>query len=77
MRPYSPLSFMKAIPIPAKHVDAITTATYGKSDLRNTKVTIGIIARAKDKGAARRFYEFATSRCQDIFREYGFRLKER
>ncbi len=68
---------LETIPIPAKHVDAITTATYGKSDLRNTKVTIGIISRAKDKEAARRFYEFATTRCQDIFKEYGFRLKER
>jgi len=65
------------IPIPVEYVDAVTSPTYGKSDLRNVKVTIGITSRSKDKPAAREFYEFATSECEDVFRRRGFRTSKR
>lgn len=64
---------LEIIPVPKHHIDAITTATYGESDLKNVKVTIGIIAGAKDKEATRKFYEFVTTKCRDLFPEYGFR----
>ena len=64
---------LEIIPVPGSHIDAITTATYGISDLKNVKVTVGIIAGAKDKEATRKFYEFITTQCKDLFPEYGFR----
>ena len=65
------------IPIPKKYVDAVTSATYKKSDLKHVKVTVGLISFAREKEAARRFYEFATTRCRDVFEQYGFgSLKE-
>jgi len=60
------------IPIPKKYVDTVTSATYGKSDLRDVKVTIGITVYAGDKPHVRDFYDFATTRCRDVFEEYGF-----
>jgi len=63
---------LEVIPIPKNYIDAVTSATYDKSDLRNVKVTIGITTYAKDKHNVRRFYEFAATRCRDVFEEYGF-----
>jgi len=83
---------LEIIPIPEEHVDAVTSATYGASDLKNIKVTIGIIRGAggssnpegfsereplRGKEPARRFYEFVTTGCRDVFEEYGFRPAER
>jgi len=64
---------LEIIPVPKDHIDAITTATYGESDLKNVKVTVGIIAGARDKEATRKFYEFVTKECRDIFPKFGFR----
>jgi molybdate transport system substrate-binding protein len=65
---------LEAIPIPAEAVDAVTSATYGRSDLRNVQVAIGLATPGRANPAARRFYEFATTRCSDIFESAGFRL---
>lgn len=67
---------LEFIPISKEHIDAITSATYGRSDLKNVKVTVGITSSAVDRESVRRFYEFATTRCRDIFEEYGFRPAE-
>ena len=64
---------LQTIPIPKEYIDAITSATYQQSDLKNVKVTIGIISYAREKERVRRFYEFATTRGRDIFEKYGFR----
>ena len=64
------------IPISSQSADAITSATYKLSDLRNVKVTVGITTQARDKPAARRFYEFVTTRCRDIFEQNGFRMEK-
>lgn len=63
---------LDAIPIDNTLVDAITSATYGRSDLRNVKVTIGIVAGAADRENVRRFWEFATTRGKEIFARHGF-----
>ncbi|MHC4199770.1 MAG: molybdate ABC transporter substrate-binding protein [Planctomycetota bacterium] len=63
---------LDAIPIDNTLVDAITSATYGRSDLRNVKVTIGIVAGAKGRENVRRFWEFATTRGKEIFARHGF-----
>ena len=65
------------MPIPDEYVHAVTSATYGKSDLRNVKVTVGVTTHARDKDPARRFYDFITSECRDIFAQRGFRTTER
>ena len=38
----------------------------------NVKVTVGITTIAKDKESARKFYEFVTTNCRDLFPVYGF-----
>ena len=68
---------LESIPIPNEYVDSVTSATYGKSDLKNVKVTIGIISGAKDKESARKFYEFATDQCGELFAQHGFRTAEK
>lgn len=67
---------LQTIPIPKEKIDAITSPTYGESDLRNVKVTVGIISTSDNRGAARRFYEFATQDCKDIWENHGFRMVE-
>lgn len=61
-----------ALPIDEKYIDAVTSATFGRTDLRNIKVTIGIITGAKDNERVRRFWEFATTRGREIFARHGF-----
>ncbi|MBN1674768.1 MAG: substrate-binding domain-containing protein [Kiritimatiellae bacterium] len=65
------------MPIPAHHIDAVTSATYGESDLRNVKVTVGIVRGAKDREAVQRFYAFAVGECQAIMRRHGLRTEAR
>ncbi len=67
---------LEIVPIPKEYIDAVTSATYGRSDLKNVKVTIGITRHAGGKEAARRFYRFVTTQCRDVFKEYGFRPAE-
>lgn len=59
-----------------EYVDAITSATYGRSDLRNVKVTAGITSFAKDREEVRRFWEYLTGDGRRVFREYGFSQPE-
>ncbi len=61
------------IPVPRDKIDTITSATFGVTDLKNIRVTVGIISQARDRTNVRRFYEFATYECLDIFEKYGFR----
>jgi molybdate transport system substrate-binding protein len=65
------------ITVPTDSVDAVTSATYGKSDLRNVKVTLGLTRSGETNPAAIRFYDYATTKCKDIFDRRGFRLAER
>ena len=60
------------IPIDMTGIDAITSATYKRSDIRKTGVTLGIISGAKSREPVRRFYEFAIREAGDVFREMGF-----
>jgi molybdate transport system substrate-binding protein len=52
-------------------VDAVTSATYKLSDLKNIKVTMGLTTPGAEKPAARRFYEFAAKQ-KDLFTAHGF-----
>ena len=63
---------LEIIPIPMEHVDAITSATYKKVDVRHVKVTAGVIAGAEGRPAARRFYDYLTGEGRKMFVEMGF-----
>jgi len=66
---------LEIIPIREVHkkgLDAISSATAVKSNLRDVQVTIGITNWASDKRRARRFYDFVVRRCRDVFAEHGF-----
>jgi len=63
---------LDAIPIPKEYIDAVTSATFRETDLRNIKVTIGITTYAKDRRRVRTFYEFATKQGMDVFEKCGF-----
>jgi molybdate transport system substrate-binding protein len=63
---------LEIIPIPKDYVDAITTATFGECDLKNIGVTIGITKYGKGKPRVERFYEFATTKGLEVFKENGF-----
>ena len=63
---------LDVISIPKTHIDAVTSATYKESDLRDVKVTVGVTTYAKDKPGVREFYDFVTAACKDIFEEHGF-----
>ena len=67
---------LESISIPRDYIDAVTSATYGYSDLKNVKVTVGMTLPGRDKESARRFYQFMTTKCRDVFKEYGFRPVE-
>lgn len=60
------------IPIPMAHVDAITSATYKKVDVRHVKVTAGVIAGAGGRPATLRFYDYLTGEGRKVFVEMGF-----
>lgn len=60
------------VPIDYRYVDAVTSATYGRSDLKNIKVTAGITAAAGDKQHVRRFYDYLVTEGRKVFKEHGF-----
>jgi len=68
---------VEIIPIPIEHVDAITSATYKKADVRHVKVTAGIVSGAEARPAVRRFYEYLTGEGRKVFAEMGFSPPER
>jgi molybdate transport system substrate-binding protein len=68
---------LEIIPIPMDNVDAITSATYKKTDVRHVKVTAGIIKGARDRPAVRRFQDYLTGDGAKIFAEMGFGPAER
>jgi ABC-type molybdate transport system substrate-binding protein len=63
---------LDALPIDMTGIDAITSATYKKSDIKKTGVTLGIVKGAKDRAAVRKFYEFAKQEAPKVFAEKGF-----
>ena len=65
------------IPIPMQHVDAITSATYKKVDVRHVKVTAGIVSGAEERPATRRFYDYLTGEGMKVFADMGFSPPER
>jgi molybdate transport system substrate-binding protein len=56
-------------------VDAMTSATYKTTDLRNIKVTAGLVRQAASHASARRFYKYLTESCGDLFGAQGFRTE--
>jgi molybdate transport system substrate-binding protein len=61
------------LPISLEGVDAITSATYKRSDVKNVRVTIGIVAGSADRPATRRFYDYLKSEAgQKVFAKLGF-----
>lgn len=66
---------LKTILISEEYIDAITSATYQESDLKNVKVTVGITTKAKDSKSTKNFYEFIASNCKDVFVKHGFRVE--
>jgi molybdate transport system substrate-binding protein len=63
---------LKAIPIPGEHIDAVTSATFGKTDLSNIQVTVGLTKVGAGNASAGKFYEFLADKKQ-LFVEHGFR----
>ncbi len=63
---------VEIIPIPVKKYDAITSATYKKSDLQNVRVALGVIAKSEKKDEAREFLEFVKKEGPEVFAELGF-----
>ncbi len=63
---------LKAIPIPRENIDAVTSATFGKTDLSNIQVTVGVTKVGADNASARQFYEFLVEN-KEIFARHGFR----
>lgn len=63
---------LEIIPIPREYIDAVTSATFGVTDLRNIKVTVGLTSVAAKRKSARRFYEFVARECADVFAKHGF-----
>jgi len=63
---------LEMLPIDMTGIDAITSATYKRSDIKKTGVTLGIITGAKKRKAVRNFYEFAKKEAPDIFAKAGF-----
>ena len=60
------------IPIPTDKYDAITSATYDKSELDYTKVALGIIAGKEKRKSVIKFYNFIRTQGLSVFQEYGF-----
>ncbi len=60
------------MPIGEQYVDAITSATFGVTDLKHIKVTIGIIKYARNKDNVRKFWEYATTAAKPVFKQSGF-----
>lgn len=63
---------LDAIPIEKTYVDAVTSATFGWTDLRNIRVTAGITVYARGRENARRFYEYLTTEGRAVFERHGF-----
>jgi ABC-type molybdate transport system substrate-binding protein len=63
---------LEVLPVENRWVDGVTSATYGWSDLRNIRVTIGITTPAKGKKAVKRFFEYATTKGREVFLRNGF-----
>jgi len=68
---------LEVVSIPEKYLDAVTSATYGRSDLRNIRVAIGVIVRSAGRKDVRDFYEFLRKTGPAVFAKYGFRERER
>ena len=60
-------------PVPRDNVDAVTSATYGVTDLRNIKITVGLTHAGAQRDAARRFYEYVGREAASVFGANGFR----
>lgn len=60
-----------SIPIPKTYIDSVTSATYQSSDLRHVQITVGVTSHARERAAARRFYEFVLA-SRDVFVKHGF-----
>jgi len=56
-------------------VDAVTSATYKTTDLRNIRVTAGLVRQAATRESARKFYKYLTESCADLFAAHGFRTE--
>lgn len=67
---------LKSFPVPKEPLDAVTSATFGKTDLANIRVTVAVTNPGSDNQAARDFYNFMLSECRDIFEKHGFRPVE-
>ncbi len=65
---------LDTLPIDMTGIDAITSATYKVSDVRQTGITLGIISGAKERDAVRRFYDFVKREAPSVFGEMGFTL---
>lgn len=63
---------LTSIPIPGEHIDAVTSATFGKTDLSNIQVTVGLTKVGAGNASAERFYEFLAEK-EQLFVDHGFR----
>jgi ABC-type molybdate transport system substrate-binding protein len=62
---------LDTISVGKEHIDAVTSATYGTSDLRKVKVTVGVTVYAKDKKHVAQFYDFIVKESPALFAKTG------
>ncbi|MFP4418616.1 MAG: extracellular solute-binding protein [Chitinispirillaceae bacterium] len=59
------------IPLPKDKIDAVTSATYKKSDLKKIKVTVGMTSYGKNKPHVKKFYEYVEKESPAVFAANG------
>ncbi len=60
------------VPLPAEMLDAVTSATYGESDMRRIKITVALLKAAAGHPAAREVHALMVARAGAIAVEQGF-----
>ena len=68
---------LELVSIPKEQIHDVTSATYGRSDLKNIGVTLGVTKAGTRNRIAKDFYAFMTTKCTDLFEKHGFRQAKR
>lgn len=64
---------LESFPVPREALDAVTSATFGETDLANIRVTVALTKVGEGNRQAEDFYRFLVEECPDVFARHGFR----
>ncbi|MEA3366657.1 MAG: substrate-binding domain-containing protein [Planctomycetota bacterium] len=69
---------LKSIPVSRGPIHAVTSPTFGRTDLSNIKLDVCLtkVASENNNESARRFFEFMVTQCKGVFVDHGFRAME-